>query len=304
MSFDQHTRLASRVLGRYLRAMELSKRPLKKQLESLKREHETISDSRTSGWNNDTQARDVHFFVGWDIEPLNKGGYGFLVTAPNGKSFEAIRGDGPALSTWLRDETNYLELLDEKIAEVNRRLREERIKKNQDKPLKPGGFTGTCSVCFTGIKLRNRRGSPHPIIVLHGYQRPGIGYVNGRCPGVDFPPFELSSEGTEAWVKTLEGMLEQQLKTLAALQKKHKQPVEQLDKIEFTKLQRREETYNHQLLTETFTPDHPDWETAVKRYRRELDDSLERTEKSIQETQSELKNLRHRIASWKPRPLV
>jgi hypothetical protein len=44
-------------------------------------------------------------------------------------------------------------------------------------------------------------------MVMHGYQRPGWGELQGKCYGVGYPPFELSSEGT----KHLLGLLETRL---------------------------------------------------------------------------------------------
>lgn len=49
-----------------------------------------------------------------------------------------------------------------------------------------------------------------PGIVLHGYKRPGLGYLQGECFGNGWPPFELSAEGTKAY----EGYLEVLMKEL------------------------------------------------------------------------------------------
>lgn len=60
--------------------------------------------------------------------------------------------------------------------------------------------TGSCPVCFKNVKL-----SPRNTIVLHGYTRPGYGQVEGNCPGVGKPPFEISSEGSSDYLReTLE----------------------------------------------------------------------------------------------------
>lgn len=41
-------------------------------------------------------------------------------------------------------------------------------------------------------------------MTLHGYKRPGIGYIHSNCFGEEWPPFELSSEGTFAYADNLE----------------------------------------------------------------------------------------------------
>lgn len=51
--------------------------------------------------------------------------------------------------------------------------------------------TGTCPCCFGQFVVK------HSVMVLHGYKRPGIGYIIGNCPATRrFKPYEVSSEGT------------------------------------------------------------------------------------------------------------
>ena len=61
--------------------------------------------------------------------------------------------------------------------------------------------TGTCPACFRNIKLdvHSRAGR----MVLHGYQRPGIGYVIGNCFGVGHHPYETSREGVDAYIERI-----------------------------------------------------------------------------------------------------
>lgn len=49
-------------------------------------------------------------------------------------------------------------------------------------------FIGTCQCCFGEFKVNDLR-----MIVLHGYQRPGHGYIIGNCRGVDYAPFEYDT---------------------------------------------------------------------------------------------------------------
>lgn len=48
--------------------------------------------------------------------------------------------------------------------------------------------TGTCQVCFGVFETRKGR------MVLHGFERPGIGYTVGRCPGVGHLPYAASNQ--------------------------------------------------------------------------------------------------------------
>ena len=76
--------------------------------------------------------------------------------------------------------------------------------------------TGSCPVCFQNIKLKP---GSNPTMVLHGYERPGHGYVHGKCKGVGFAPYELSDKGTKNYLELLQRQLQGQqarLKTLTA----------------------------------------------------------------------------------------
>ena len=54
---------------------------------------------------------------------------------------------------------------------------------------------GICPACFRVQKLDDNGG-----LVLHGYQRPGDGYIHGSCYGVGHKPLEVSVEGTDAYL--------------------------------------------------------------------------------------------------------
>ena len=129
-----------------------------------------------------------------------RGAKGLRFTSPEGKVFELLPGkydrvEDPFkmafyhIRKWLREDTNFLDQISNALGvETYEREREEKKPRTRDN-------TGTCPCCFRNIKLKER-GQKHPETVLHGYQRPGWGSAVGKCYGVDFPPFELSSEGT------------------------------------------------------------------------------------------------------------
>lgn len=50
-------------------------------------------------------------------------------------------------------------------------------------------YVGTCPVCEGEYKLHRLK------MVHHGYTRPGTGEIEGDCPGVGWPPFEISPDG-------------------------------------------------------------------------------------------------------------
>lgn len=50
-------------------------------------------------------------------------------------------------------------------------------------------FIGTCQACFGEFKVNENSKQ----IVLHGYKRPGHGYIIGNCEGTDHAPFEYDT---------------------------------------------------------------------------------------------------------------
>jgi hypothetical protein len=57
---------------------------------------------------------------------------------------------------------------------------------------------GTCGIC-SGRYVVNARGA----ISLHGYLRPGDGWLRGRCIGSHFEPWEVSPQACEAYLARL-----------------------------------------------------------------------------------------------------
>lgn len=86
--------------------------------------------------------------------------------------------------------------------EIRTRLREQARERVGMKPVDPDrpvyhrnaltDFTiRTCQCCWRDIKVHPDP-TYGPIMVLHGYERPGDGHTHGNCPGVDLPPYEKS----------------------------------------------------------------------------------------------------------------
>ena len=60
------------------------------------------------------------------------------------------------------------------------------------------GRDGECQICQRRHILDSRGN-----LVLHGYQRPGHGYIVGDCFGVGHPPWEVSSDALATWIEQL-----------------------------------------------------------------------------------------------------
>ena len=170
--------------------------------------------------------------LGWTIEPI-RGGTKF--TSPKGFTFEThsfydfIGREYPflvkdfegtdTLAKWLtrnRFQDQVLEVLQMESIE----LENERRQRDREERARVG--KATCSCCFGAFMLlpRAKKGDRSlPGIVLHGYRRPGRGYLEGECFGNGWPPFELSSEGTAAYLDHLELLLKGLASALGRLER-------------------------------------------------------------------------------------
>jgi hypothetical protein len=174
-------------------------------------------------------------FLGWRVEPLPTTSIGAKFVSPKGDTFEGgdfffdfmskeypfsiKNSDGLTLEKWLAQNHFQDQVLEELKMES---LDSEKARRTQEKDEKARVGKATCSCCFGPFMLlpKARKGDKSmPGIVLHGYRRPGRGYLEGECFGQGWPPFELSSEGTGAYLKHLEGLLEDLEKGLGRLER-------------------------------------------------------------------------------------
>lgn len=77
---------------------------------------------------------------------------------------------------------------------------------------------GTCQCCFGGYETRQKGGKGDFKSVLHGYTRPGHGYIVGDCRGCGFVPFEVSCEQTKVFRAELVGILAHRNEALSNLE--------------------------------------------------------------------------------------
>lgn len=82
-----------------------------------------------------------------------------------------------------------------------------KAKKGSDNP------GGTCQVCFAVQRVMGGKTE-----ALHGYNRPGNGYITGRCPGSQHLPFEKDCTLTKAHLARLETILVEKKAYLGELQ--------------------------------------------------------------------------------------
>lgn len=111
-----------------------------------------------------------------------------LPVSPNRKGRYAEREmTKPTLWTWLFKKVPGVQEAARDMA-AGSGLEEKRQQQRLQKKGKPGDF-GTCAVCDRTQKLKRNK------MVLHGYRRPGYGFIVNNCLGVGYEPYELSAEG-------------------------------------------------------------------------------------------------------------
>jgi hypothetical protein len=73
-------------------------------------------------------------------------------------------------------------------------------------------FIGTCQCCLGEYKV-----SSAAVMTLHGYKRPGFGYVLGRCTGAGHTPFEYSCELTKKVIQSMQADATKMVKNIASI---------------------------------------------------------------------------------------
>jgi len=207
---------------------------------------------------------------------------GYRITAPDGQHFDVcgptkVLGytgtkDFSAFFKWALANTD-LE------AQVNARLGIDKHVKASERPRVPvGGQTiGTCAICFHEQVVRGDQ------MVLHGYQRPGHGYIIGNCFGVGYKPYELSADACVAYVPNLEAHKTHYTENLAALKQ---------GKVSGFKETERDYRTGRDVVVITKKGD--------AEYPRKLAAAIANAEQQIRYVTQDITEMHKRIDQWKP----
>lgn len=217
---------------------------------------------------------------------------GMTVTSPEGKSWEKgedleqFRNGYPSnsgLLKWVTTETSFLKQVSEKLDLPTFEKEREDAKRNNAPRTRNN--TGTCPACFNNVKLvpKAKKGSDKslPGMTLHGYKRPGLGYLHSNCFGELWPPFELSSEGTFACADSLE-------KT----KRGYEEHLGRLRKGGITSI-----------ITAPGSKPYVKEEMGPKEWDKVLNSEIDTTERIIHSIESDIVRLRRHGNAWKLEPL-
>lgn len=163
----------------------------------------------------------------------------------------------------------------------------------------PVNPTGTCQCCFGDFKALPKKGEYR--IALHGYQRPGYGYIIGRCMGENHLPFEGSCEQTKKFKKMLEDSRDDLKAYRGKLQRNEVESLSHTKRVRdpesrtgfadktFTVLRGAAQVGEYNWQDEYI----PDFETLRERAIKTVNFNIEQHESHIEE-------LGRRIKEWKP----
>jgi len=141
--------------------------------------------------------------------------------------------------------------------------------------------TGTCACCRNNIKLKNDRMVDHGFRISDGFAH-YFGFRSGNCFGVGYLPWEVSTEGAVALVKSMQTMLTDTVESLFTLD----------DRTEFylpDHLKTRQERNTSVIVK----PEDGRFLQAKDDVRRELEMQRDHLQKSIAYYELEINN-------WKP----
>lgn len=258
--------------------------------------------------------------VEWEARPQLR------VTAPNGKVWigQAMNPhDDPfkeaevyKLYPWLVKETDFIAQINNQLGMDTVEVEKERAEKARKKQVIEEGTAGTCPYCFGLFKLtpRTKEGKDPsmPGMVIHGYKRPGDGVVVGRCPGHDWPPFELSPEGTHVLLNDLHKAVEKARDSLKFLKDSPLIVNDDYSATFYTFEGSGKETLTSQeiehdrLMLERFPRKHTPKKVVVltlPKWKEYISKKIEHGEGVLKESISEEARIEKVLANWKPEQL-
>ncbi len=146
-------------------------------------------------------------------------------------------------------------------------------------------YIGICPVCEGEYRLHRSR------MVHHGYKRPGHGSIEGDCPGVGYPPYEISTEGTERYLTHVRARLQNMQEFLGRLQRDE---VETLHVPDYT-ASREWGSRSYKMKAITVVDGY--------KFRQAVAAKISSTEHEITGLQREADRCERLIRNWAPRPI-
>lgn len=154
-----------------------------------------------------------------------------------------------------------------------------------------GTYQGTCQACFGGFVVKNVKNRNKLVTVLHGYERPGHGYIIGECPGRDEEPFEVDKTVAEMFRDRLVSMLGRSKNFLARLKSG-----------ETTKLLVQVKQEDRSLKTQEIVKGWINPINSYDNFERRLTSKIHEVEVEVSSIERDLRFVQTKIDGWKYQP--
>lgn len=217
---------------------------------------------------------------------------GTRLSNSHGKSFNAPKATAQFYEDYVgshREGLLALGLVDEVNKQLGLSETIEQEKARLKKVPRTRANTGTCPACFGNFKLvpktKHGKDKAMPGMVLHGYQRPGDGRVEGNCFGQDWPPYELSLEGTKEFEAYVEKSIQRQKDAIADFKRD-------------TKSGKIKELYD-EYAKRPLSREH----LGELEWERRVNSIIATYESRLAMTETDLRYVKGKISDWKVRPL-
>ncbi len=244
----------------------------------LKNATHIISSAVDSAWER--SVGEPFFFRGKineqpdDVRALYDGitMYGIHSVAATGKKLDKTAASSEAVDAMKRLVTELLPLANA-VASLKGKVVKGRVSSaGTTKAVNPGKVVKTCPCCFRAIAVQNEK------MAHHGYSRPAIGWQTSSCPGIKFPPLEVSNKGL-LWI------IDQYKTSLAKMENDYANS----DKWSSVSYQEP----SGLLASQRIEPGSPLWEKQFKHAQDKL-------KGQIFHTKLALKELEERLSCWEP----
>lgn len=154
---------------------------------------------------------------------------------------------------------------------------------------------GVCQVCEADVAVKAANKHGHFTTSLHGYERPGNGWILGRCWGAQRPSWETSNAIVIQWRGMVADMIARTEQRLVDLRSRS-----------IASISRREQKPGARSSTMVeYTPENPPVDrysymnrTAAQRWEELVAETIKAEERDLLQQKSELDRVTVRIAGW------
>lgn len=250
--------------------------------------------------------------VSWKFSGVRRAVQAFRLTSPTGQHID-IEDSEASLWTWLYKTD--IATKAQKFIDDEGIVAKDAAKKAM-KGFSKNDVVGTCGICHNIQKLQQGK------LVLHGYTRPGYGWIQGSCFGVKYQPWELSPKAVEDYIKQLDtwipatkadlGDVKRQTEVSVYIDDHNFSPLNgygyrryKVTKDAFKVTDDKKLTYKEVTNSggTTASPWALDSKNAEKVFKEVKDRMVQRVETTLKQMEQTRKELSQAVLSWKLAPL-